>query len=209
MLSIPEGPLSVVCIGAHPDDVEIACGGTLLRLQRERPLDVAILILTGTELRTAEARAAAAAFAPTATVEFADFGDGYLPESWGDVKRRVHAFAAEHPTPDLVFAPRVDDAHQDHRLLGVMAPTVWRSSLVLHYEIPKWDGDVGRPSTYIPIPDDLAHEKVRLLSSSYPSQVSRDWWDDEMFLGFLRLRGMECRHRYAEAFVVDKCVLTL
>ncbi|WP_028707956.1 PIG-L deacetylase family protein [Propionicicella superfundia] len=212
-LVLPPGDLSVVCIGAHPDDIEIACGGTLLRLARERTLTADHLVLTGSPLRRAEAQAAAAAFVPGTQVEFGSdddtFADGYLPERWADVKRRVHELAARRPSPDIVFAPRPDDAHQDHRLLGTLAPTVWRNSLILHYEIPKWDGDIGRPPVYVPLPDAVAREKVDLLNASYPSQHDRDWWDDELFLGFMRVRGMECKHRYAEAFTTAKLVVEL
>ena len=122
---------------------------------------------------------------------------------------RAHAFAAGHSDVDVVFAPRIDDAHQDHRLLGSMAPTVWRDALVLHYEIPKWDGDLGRSNCYVPISAELGQRKVSLLNKYYPSQQSRDWWDDETFLALMRIRGMECRSRYAEAFQASKAVLSL
>lgn len=209
-LTIPDGPLHVVCLGAHPDDIEIGCGATLLRFGSERTLTADLFLATGTSQRRAEARAAADAFVPGARLEFAEgFTDGYLPEMWGDVKRAVHRLAERVPSPDIVLCPRPDDAHQDHRLLGRIAPTEWRSSLVLHYEIPKWDGDVGRPQVYVPIPDEVALAKVSKLNAVYPSQVDRDWWDDEMFLGFMRMRGMECRSRYAEAFTTSKMVVGL
>lgn len=210
---LPEGPLTIFCLAAHPDDIEIACGGTLLCLGRDREIDAVSLILTGTPERRAEAEAATEAFLPGARLEFGgepgDFADGYLPEQWGRVKRRVHEVAADVAVPDLVFAPRPDDAHQDHRMLGRLASTVWRSSTILHYEIPKWDGDLGRPNTYVPLSDDLARSKVRALNECYPSQHSRDWWDDEMFLGFMRVRGIECKSRYAEAYTVNKLMLTV
>ena len=90
-----------------------------------------------------------------------------------------------------------------------MAPTVWRDALVLHYEIPKWDGDLGRSNCYVPISPELGKRKVSLLNQHYPSQRMRDWWDDETFLALMRIRGMECRSRYAEAFHVSKAVLSL
>lgn len=210
---LPSGPLTIFCLAAHPDDIEIACGGSLLALTRDREIDAVSLVLTGTAERRAEAAAATEAFLPGARLEFGgepgDFADGYLPEHWGRVKRRVHEVAADMTTPDLVFAPRPDDAHQDHRLLGTLAPTVWRNSTILHYEIPKWDGDLGRPNIYVPLSDDIAHAKVRTLNHCYASQHSRDWWDDEMFLGFMRIRGVECKSQYAEAFTVSKVALTL
>lgn len=212
-ITLHKESLRVACLGAHPDDIEIACGGTLLTLARRHQLTARYLIMTGSPERRKEALAAAEAFLPNAEVEFGceqtQFIDGFLPQAWGAVKRRMHQFAEEMMTPDIVFVPRVDDAHQDHRLLGQLAPTIWRNSQIFHYEIPKWDGDVGRPALYVPVADVDAHTKVRLLNASYPSQHSRDWWDDELFLGFLRMRGMECKRRYAEAFHINKLVLGL
>ena len=103
---------------------------------------------------------------------FTRFPDGRLPAHWNEVKDILHAFAAALPDVDVVFAPQMDDAHQDHRLLGTMAPTVWRDALVLHYEIPKWDGDLGRSNCYVPISTELGRRKVSLLNEHYPSQRS-------------------------------------
>ncbi|PFG32348.1 PIG-L deacetylase family protein [Sanguibacter antarcticus] len=207
-LGLPTGDLRVVCLAAHPDDVEIACGGTLLALAARGGVSASWLTLTGSADRAAESDAAAQAFFPGATTEHATFPDGRLPQHWGDVKATVEAFAVEHPA-DLVLAPRTDDAHQDHRLLGTLASTVWRDALVLHYEIPKWDGDLRPQTHYVPVSARDAQHKWGLLDEHYASQRGRDWWDSEVFLGLLRLRGMECRHRYAEAFSVSKAVLSL
>jgi LmbE family N-acetylglucosaminyl deacetylase len=125
------------------------------------------------------------------------------------VKSLLEDVAASTPAPDLVFAPRRDDAHQDHRLVAELAPTVWRDALVLRYEVPKWDGDLGRVTHYVPVDDELARRKVDLLDDCYPSQSTRDWWDARTFLGLMRLRGVECRHPYAEGFVVDKATLAV
>jgi LmbE family N-acetylglucosaminyl deacetylase len=210
-LGLSPGPLRIVCVGAHPDDVEIGCGGTLLALAETRPVQAAVVLPTGTPERHAEARKAAAAFLPGAEVELRLLGlqDGRLPAAWDTVKTLLEDVAAAFPPPDLVFAPRRDDAHQDHRLVAELAPTVWRDALVLRYEIPKWDGDLGRATHYVPLDPEVARRKAALLGGCYPSQAGRDWWDDETFLGLMRLRGVECRHRYAEAFVVDKAVLSL
>ena len=105
-----------------------------------------------------------------------------------------------------MLTPRVDDAHQDHRTLGAGADRVARR-LVLHYEIPKWDGDMGTPSHYVALTRERARRKVELLNRHFPTQHGRDWWDDEVFLGLMRLRGMECRRPYAEAFHVSKAML--
>ncbi|GAA1999764.1 PIG-L deacetylase family protein [Microbacterium ulmi] len=206
-LTIPSGPLRVAAIGAHPDDIEIGCGGTLLTLAARPETEVRSLVLTGTPERQAEARDAAELFGATAPPRFGGLADARLPSAWAAVKDALHAFRDEFPQPDIVLAPRPDDAHQDHALLGSLVTTVWRGPLVLHYEIPKWDGDLGRPNMYVPLSVDTAQRKVELLHRAFPSQHSRDWWDDEFFLSLLRLRGAETLTRYAEAFTASKAVL--
>ena len=202
----------LVAIGAHPDDIEIGAGGTLLALAAANPgLPVHYLLLSGAPERQAEARAAAAAFLPGARITFAmhDLPDGRLPARWGDAKEILQTAARLVPDADLVLAPSRQDAHQDHRIVAELVPTAFRDALVLHYEIPKWDGDLGQPAVYLPLDEPTARRKVELLHASYPSQKDRDWWDDEVFLGLARLRGMECRSRYAEAFGCAKAVLRL
>jgi LmbE family N-acetylglucosaminyl deacetylase len=201
----------VIALGAHPDDIEIGCGGTLLQLAAVAPGSTAnFVIATGSTQRLEEAAHAAELFMPgcAATVTSARLPDGHLPAHWGEVKDQLES-AARRNEADLVLAPRRDDAHQDHRLVAELAGTVWRDHLVLHYEIPKWDGDLGRPSLYVPLSDDLMQEKVALLRKAYPSQSGRDWFDDEVFTGLARLRGMECKSRYAEAFTATKAVMSL
>jgi LmbE family N-acetylglucosaminyl deacetylase len=203
------GLRSVVALGAHPDDIEIAAGGLLLTLAEARPgIRVHYVLLSGVPERHAEARAAAHAFLPGADLTFAlhDLPDGRLPAHWGTVKEAMQE-AASVLAPDVVLAPWSGDAHQDHRLVAELVPTAFRDALALHYEIPKWDGDLGRPTVYVPLPDEVARRKVELLHASFPSQKHRDWWDDEVFLGLARLRGMECRARYAEAYHCAKLTL--
>jgi LmbE family N-acetylglucosaminyl deacetylase len=205
------GVRSLVVLGAHPDDIEIAAGGLLLALTAANPeLRAHYVVLTGTALRQAEAQTAAAAFLAGArlTTAFHELPDGRLPAAWGPVKEHLHA-AADTLEADVVVCPWRGDAHQDHRLIGELVPTVFRSALVLQYEIPKRDGDLGRPNLYVPLDDDVARRKVELLHSCFPSQKDRDWWDDEVFLGLARLRGVECGSRYAEAFHCSKSVLRL
>jgi LmbE family N-acetylglucosaminyl deacetylase len=202
---------SMVAVGAHPDDIEIGAGGLLLTVAAANPgIRVHYVLLTGTPDRQAEARAAAAAFLPDADLSVAmhTLPDGRLPGHWGAVKQHLHA-AAETLDPDVVLCPWAGDAHQDHRLIGELAPTAFRRAFLMQYEIPKWDGDLGRPNLLLPLADELARRKVELLHASYPSQKAHDWWDNEVFLGLARLRGMECRSRYAEGFFSPKSVLTL
>jgi LmbE family N-acetylglucosaminyl deacetylase len=211
-LGLPPGPLSIVCLGAHPDDIEIGCGGTLLSLAASRDLRTTVVMVTGTTERHEEALKATAQFMPGADVDarLTCLRDGRVPAHWGEVKEALEearSVGAAASAPDLVFAPRLDDAHQDHRVIAELAPTVWRDALVLRYEIPKWDGDLGRVTHYVPLDPELARRKVELLHECFPSQAGRDWWDDETFLGLMRLRGVECRRPYAEAFVVDKAVV--
>jgi LmbE family N-acetylglucosaminyl deacetylase len=209
-LNLPAGPLNVVCLGAHPDDIEIGCGGTLLTLSDARQLNVDYVLMTGSPDRHAEARAAAAAFMPQAAITYhlSDLPDGRLPAHWDAVKQGLEDVARVRHA-DLVLAPRTDDAHQDHRLVAQLVATVWRNSLVLHYEIPKWDGDLGRVTNYVELDERTARRKMELLHQCFPSQVERSWWDDETFGALLRLRGIECQSRYAEGFVVPKAVIAL
>lgn len=201
-------PLRVLSIGAHADDIEIGAGGTLLLLAQQQRLQVRSLVLTGTPERHREAQDAARAFLPDVdvTVQVHDLPEGRFPGVWGSVKA-VLEDAARDWTPDLVIAPSPEDAHQDHRTVGEIVPTVFRDALSLAYEIPKWDGDLRRPGAYVPLPAEIAYRKVELLNKCFPSQRARDWWDDEVFLGLARLRGMECRSRYAEAFSCTKSIL--
>ncbi len=204
------GVRSVVALGAHPDDIEIAAGGLLLTVAAATPgVRVHYVLFTGEAHRQAEARAAAEAFLPGARLTFAlhDLPDGRLPARWGEAKEIIES-AAGVLRPDLVLAPSHDDAHQDHRTVAELVITAFRDSLVLHYEIPKWDGDLARRNVYLPLPDEVARRKVDLLHESFPSQKARDWWDDEVFLGLARLRGMECRSRYAEAYTCHKAVIS-
>jgi LmbE family N-acetylglucosaminyl deacetylase len=211
-LAPPEDrPLSVLAVGAHPDDIEIGAGGTLLTLAQHSPgLKVSYLLLTATAERKIEAGNAARAFLPDSelTVETHDLPEGRLPAVWADAKDILEA-AARLSLPDLVIAPSPHDAHQDHRTIAEIVPTVFRDALCLSYEIPKWDGDMGRPSLYFPLSDEIALKKVELLHKVFPSQRARDWWDDEVFLGLARLRGIECRAHYAEAFYCNKAALVL
>jgi LmbE family N-acetylglucosaminyl deacetylase len=209
-LNLPSGrSLSVLAIGAHPDDIEIGAGATLLTLAESQPeLRARYVVLTGTAERHLEARTAASAFLPDAdlTLDLHNLPEGRLPAVWDRVKDILEEVAHTW-TPDVIFAPSCNDAHQDHRTIGEVLPTVFRSHLSLSYEIPKWDGDLGRPSLYVPLGRGVAHRKVELLHKCFPSQASRDWWDDEVFLGLARIRGMECRAPYAEAFTCSKTVV--
>ena len=208
LIPAPDRPIRLALVGAHGDDIEIGCGGALLRLARREGLRLSGVVLTGTVGRIDEARAAIDRFVPGAKLEAFGLPDGRLPAHWNETKQALEDVASR-VQPDLVFAPRVDDAHQDHRLVGQLATTVWRNALVLHYEIPKWDGDLAAPTHFVGLTAEDARRKVQLLNESYPSQVDRDWWDDEFFLGLMRIRGVESRHQYAEGFFASKVLVDL
>lgn len=205
----PTGILSILAVGAHPDDIEIGSGGALLGFAASQPdLQFRYVVLTGAADRQLEARNAARAFLPRAdlTIDMFDLPEGRLPSAWREVKDALES-VRQSCAPDLILAPSAADAHQDHRTIGEIMPTVFRDQLCLSYEIPKWDGDMARPSVYIPMSAEVARRKVDLLHKCFPSQQGRDWWDDDVFLGLARLRGMECRAPYAEAFTCTKLVV--
>jgi LmbE family N-acetylglucosaminyl deacetylase len=208
----PNQSLRILAVGAHPDDIEIGAGGTLLSLAATRPeLRAHVVVLTGSPDRQDEARNAADAFLPTAklSVELHQLSEGRLPAHWERIKDVLETVAREGGPPDIIFAPSAKDAHQDHRTVAEIVPTVFRDSLYLAYEIPKWDGDMQQPSVYVPLSVEAAQLKVELLHKCFPSQTHRDWWDDNVFLGLARLRGIECRAPFAEAFTCNKARLSL
>ncbi|AHK29586.1 MAG: PIG-L family deacetylase [Hyphomicrobiales bacterium] len=200
----------VAVLGAHCDDVAIGLGGTLLTLASSTPdLRVRALVLAGADARREiEERHALAALCPAADLELTvlDVPDGYAPAYWEPIKKAVEAFGRDcHP--DVVFAPHRADAHQDHRMLAELVPTVFRDHLILGYEILKWENDTPRPSIYHPLTRAVATEKARILLKHYPSQTTHDWFDEESFLGLSRLRGVQSRQPHAEAFVLEKATI--
>lgn len=213
MIRLGDGsPERIVAVGAHCDDIAIGAGGTLLTVCLARPgvrVDALVLSGGGGE-REREERAALAAFCPGADLRLTvlKLPDGRMPAHWEEAKAAVEELR-ERTEPELVLSPRTDDAHQDHRGLAKLMTTAFRDHLVLRYEIVKWDGDLGRPTAYQPLSEDVAEEKVRLLQEHYPSQRHRPWYDREAFLGLARIRGIECHARYAEAFDVAKLTLNL
>jgi len=202
------GPLRIVCLGAHCDDIEIGAGATLLRLLAEHPgSSVTSVIASASPRRRAEAEAAAAAFAGGSahTVRVGDFTENVLPTEFAAVKTFV-IDAVDPATTDLVFAPRFADRHQDHRVLAEIALQVFRDHPILRYEIAKYDGDLATPNVYVGLDDDHVERKIALLFAHFPSQAGRHWFDPDAFRGLMRVRGIECNLRWAEGFDVDKSV---
>jgi LmbE family N-acetylglucosaminyl deacetylase len=212
-LAGPGDRLSVLCLGAHSDDIEIGAGGTLLSLQeRGVRLDVHWCVLSGVGERESEARTSASDFlsaAERSQIEIMSFRDSFFPEQ-GDAIKSWFAALRERVDPDLILTHRRGDAHQDHRHVCRLTWNTFRDHCILEYEIPKWDGDMGQPNLYVPISADALKKKIDLLITHFGSQRSKQWFDAETFLGLARLRGMECRapERYAEAFVGRKLALT-
>jgi LmbE family N-acetylglucosaminyl deacetylase len=201
----------IAVVGAHCDDIAIGMGGTLLSLSRSHPgIRVRGLVLSGggTE-REAEETNALAAFCPDADLDLTvlDIPDGRAPAHWDRIKTQLNEFRRT-TAADVVFGPHRDDAHQDHRLLAELLPTEFRDHLVLGYEIVKWESDTPRPTLFNPLALDVAEDKARLLLKHYPSQASHDWFDEQAFLGLSRLRGVQCRSQHAEAFIVEKAIIT-
>lgn len=204
----------LLAVGCHADDIEIGCGGTILELTRSHPgLHVTWVVLSAHGQRADEARASASSFLAAATggvdVRTYDFRDGFLPYLGLQVKEVFESLKPVHP--DVVLTHTRFDLHQDHRLACELTWNTFRDHLILEYEVPKYDGDLGAPNVFVPLDEEVVEEKLRLLRLHFGSQSGKHWFDDELFRGLMRLRGMEARSpsRFAEAFICRKLALTL
>jgi LmbE family N-acetylglucosaminyl deacetylase len=212
-LSAAESPRRVLAIGCHADDIEIGCGGTLLMLAQSNPeLEVHWLVLAAPGARGDEAKTSAEAFLTgvrEARVEVHEFRDGFLPYVGAEVKD-VFEELKGRVDPQIILTHAGYDLHQDHRLACELTWNTFRNHLILEYEIPKVDGDLGRPNLFVPITAAIAEQKVSLLEQHFPSQSGKHWFDRDAFLGLMRLRGMEAvaPERLAEAFTCRKLVLS-
>lgn len=204
--------LRLLCLGAHSDDLEIGCAGTLLQWSRNYDsIEVTWAVLCAAGVRETEADASARALlsgARTLALVLADFDDAYLPADY----RRVKAFFSELQSrvdPHVILTHRLEDRHQDHRLVSELTWQTWRDHLIVEYEIPKYEGDLGQPSLYVPLETEVAHEKVRHLLHHFGTQRSKSWFTPETFYGLMRIRGVECRapSGMAEAFHLRKAVI--
>jgi LmbE family N-acetylglucosaminyl deacetylase len=201
----------VVAIGAHPDDIEIGCGATIARLRRVNPeADVRWVVLSGEGARRSEAEESARRhLGDSGRLTMHDFRDGYLP--YDDPASVKEALVAHRDvfSPDLVMAPRADDAHQDHALAGRLAGEVYRSQVLFHYEIAKYDGDLGAVNVFVPLSGDEVAAKIADVLASFPSQAHRPWFGEATFRGLMRLRGIEAgaESGYAEAFWAPRLIV--
>jgi LmbE family N-acetylglucosaminyl deacetylase len=205
--------LSILCLGAHSDDIEIGCGGTILDwIERGVAIDVRWVVFSAIGPRAEEASGSAEGFlrgAHRSKVELCAFRDGYFPYEGTELKDRFETLKRA-VNPDVVFTHRRDDAHQDHREVARLTWNSFRDHVILEYEIPKWDGDLGRPNIYQPFSQATLERKIGLLHEHFATQRSKDWFDPETFRALARLRGMESRapERVAEAFVLSKAILS-
>jgi LmbE family N-acetylglucosaminyl deacetylase len=204
----------VLALGAHADDIEIGCGASLLALSRANSgVEVTWVVFAASGERADEARRSAETFlasAGNADVVVHGFRDGYLPHVGAELKD-VFEELKSRVEPDLVFTHTRHDLHQDHRAVCELTWNTWRRHLVLEYEIPKYDGDLGAPNVFVPVSRELAVEKARTVVEAFPSQQVKHWFDEELLLGVMRLRGMEAASEsgYAEAFTCRKLSLLL
>lgn len=202
----------ILCLGAHCDDIEIGCGATVLALLASAPgIAVDWVVFSGTPGRAAEARAAAAGFlagAASSRVVIHDFRDGFFPGEWPRIKECFHALAAGD-APDLILTHHRQDLHQDHRTIGDLTWQTFRNRLIWEYEIPKYDGDLGRPNLFVPVSEAHAARKVEIILRSFPSQAGKSWFSADTFQALLRLRGIEAGSASgkAEAFHAPKTVV--
>lgn len=204
--------LVVLCLGAHCDDIEIGCAGTLLTLSERYPVvRMHWVVFTNEAHREAETRAAAQHLTQQPdriTVEVHPLRTSWLPTRWSEAKEIMNGVRLRCQ-PHLVFTHRLEDRHQDHRAIAELTWNSFRDHLVLEYEIPKYEGDLGQPNLYVPLTRHVAEAKVSVLMQCFPSQHGHDWFDADTFNGLMRLRGLECRapERYAEAFHARKLIL--
>lgn len=214
MLVLGKGGLdvsSVLCLGAHADDIEIGCAGLVLALLARRPgIEVDWVVMSADGVRADEARASAERLLASAAdrrVRVKAFRERYL--RYDPTVKEYFDELGRSMSPDLVLCPWRGDAHQDHRTVAELAANTFRDHLVLEYEIPKYDGDLGRPSVYVRLSKDQADAKVAAILEGFPSQSGRDWFSMDTFGALMRLRGIECHSPsgLAEAFHARKVVL--
>lgn len=204
-------PLQILCLGAHSDDIEIGCGGAILQLAQKYPGSTfhwAVFSAIG--VRETEAQRSAALFGESITLHdpiLKSFPDGFMPFVGGEVKAAFEDLKTT-VSPDVIFTTSKKDAHQDHRLIWELTWNTFRNHLILEYEIPKYDGDLGQPNVFVPLEPEVYERKISHLMDAFQSQHVKRWFDRNTFLSLMRLRGMECNapSGYAEAFYCHKLV---
>lgn len=205
-------PLRILCLGAHSDDIEIGCGGTILKLVEAREdLDIRWVVFSGTANRAVEASRSAEAVLKRVShkkILIESFRDGFFPFVGGQIKEYFESIKTDFE-PDLIFTHFRDDLHQDHRLISQLTWNTFRSHFILEYEIPKYDGDMRSPNAYVTLSESTCRRKVAALVKHFGSQRPKHWFSEDLFVGLLRIRGMECSSPtgYAEGFYCRKARL--
>jgi LmbE family N-acetylglucosaminyl deacetylase len=205
------GALKILCLGSHSDDIEIGCGGTILSLAEQYPgVEFHWVVFSAIGVRGSEARRAAELFGGTRLrgTTLKTFQDGFMPYVGADVKA-IFEQELKLLSPDVIFTHTREDAHQDHRLIWELTWNTFRDHLIFEYEIPKYDGDLGRPNVFMPLTPETCQKKVRYIMEVFDSQRVKRWFQEDTFLSLMRLRGMECNSPsgHAEAFHCRKLVL--
>jgi LmbE family N-acetylglucosaminyl deacetylase len=196
---------SVLCLGAHADDIEIGCGGTILRWAKENP-DLAFhwVVFSATGSRRSEAERSARGFlrsVQSPQISLHSFRDGFFPSQHSEIKQAFEELKAT-VAPDVILTHFGSDRHQDHRVVSELTWNTFRNHLILEYEIPKYDGDLGQPNVFVALDEAISDQKIDLLYEHFPTQAGKTWFDRDTFRGLMRLRGVECaaEGRFAEAF---------
>ncbi len=202
----------ILCFGAHCDDIEIGCGGTILRLIREnRKVEIYWVVFSSNPPRKREALAAARMFLENAghsRVIIRNFRDSFFPYEGKAIKEFFESIRKKFH-PDLVFTHYRGDLHQDHRLISELTWNTFRNHLILEYEVPKYDGDLGSPNLFVALDESLCKAKIRHILASFRSQAAKQWFSDDTFRALLRIRGVEsnAEERYAEGFYSRKVLI--
>jgi LmbE family N-acetylglucosaminyl deacetylase len=205
-------PFRILCLGAHSDDIEIGCGGTILRLLRDlKDVSVYWVVLSSEDRRAEEARNSASEIlrgAGEVTVDVKEFRNGFFPQ-YGEKIKEYFETLKSTVQPDLIFTHYRHDLHQDHRVVSDLTWNTFRNHMILEYEIPKYDGDVSSPNLFVPLDRETCAEKIEIIMRSFGSQREKKWFTEDLFLSILRIRGMECnsRHGFAEGFYCRKASL--
>ena len=207
-----DSPCRILCLGSHCDDIEIGCGGTLLKLSEQLPqVEVYWVVFSSDQVRAREATDSADYFlerVKAKTIVIKDFRGSFFPFSGAPIKEYFEQLKEEF-SPDLIFTHHRDDLHQDHQVISQLTWNTFRNHLILEYEVPKYDGDLGAPNVFTHLDEAVCRRKIEHLMTHFKSQLDKHWFDEETFWALLRLRGVESNapSKYAEAFYCRKFVL--
>jgi LmbE family N-acetylglucosaminyl deacetylase len=203
--------LRLLCLGAHSDDIEIGCGGTILEWLTNYDLDITWVVLCASGLRLDEARDSVMSLSRGADpfdVVVRDFRDGYLPAHFEELKNFFEELKSR-TNPDIILTHCLEDRHQDHRLIAELTWQTFRDHFIVEYEIPKYEGDLAQPNLYVKLSEKAALKKIEHLKNHFATQQSKNWYRSRLFSGLMQLRGIECHSDsgYAEGFHARKCIL--